>query len=393
MKILLVHNYYQQQSGEYTAVESHKSLLNQRGHTVLTYIRDNKEVDNYTIPQKTAFFGNALWSRNTYSEVRDLVNAERPDVAHVHNVFPLISPSVYRALKDAGVPVVQTVHNFRFLCPNGLFYTHGQICERCKHGNTLHSVRYKCYRESYLLSSLYALSIGMHRRLGTFNLIDRFIALTEFTAQKLVENGVADLQKITILGNFLRDPLPEPGLPEQRKPFVIFIGRLSREKGVDILIRAVADLPGLNLKILGDGPQTEALHEIANQRHISNVNFLGYMSGAEKWRLLGQALASVMPSVWYEHLPFSILESFATGTPALASRLGSLPSIVEEGFTGLLFRPGDSMDLRDKLAWISAHPDQALEMGRNGRLTVEERYSEDSHYERLVAIYQQLSGK
>lgn len=142
-------------------------MLQQHGHQVLTYWRDNREILQYGLTEKIAFWINTLFSPRTFQEVLALVRQERPDVAHVHNVFPLISPAVYWALKKSGVPIVQTVHNYRFLCPNALFYTRGQICERCKYGNTLHAIRWRCYRQSYLLSALYALVIGLHRHLGT----------------------------------------------------------------------------------------------------------------------------------------------------------------------------------------------------------------------------------
>ena len=184
MKILLVHNNYQQVGGEKAAVESQIELLRRHQHQVLPFIKESLDIKGYRLAAKIALLPRTFYSRQAYHQVRSLVKQERPDLAHVHNVFPLISPSVYRALAAAGVPIIQTVHNFRFLCPNALFYTHGQICERCKHGQTLHAVHLKCYRQSYLLSALYALTIGLHRRWGTFQRIDQFIALTNFTAQK-----------------------------------------------------------------------------------------------------------------------------------------------------------------------------------------------------------------
>jgi glycosyltransferase involved in cell wall biosynthesis len=390
VKILIVHNHYQQLGGEQMAVEAQVSLLRERGHRVILYMRNNAEIERYRLWQKAAFFPEAVFSRRTYHEIRTLIARERPDVAHVHNVFPLISPSVYRALKDSGIPVVQTVHNFRFLCPNALFYTHGRICERCKYGNTLHAVRWKCYRQSYILSTLYALTVGLHRRAGTFNLIDQFIALTEFTAQKLVESRLTTQDKISVLGNFLPDPLPAPGSFDKREPYVVYLGRLSPEKGVEILLDAVTGLPDLRVKIAGDGPQTGVLQTIARQQGLQQVEFLGRVAGEEKWGLLRHATAVVVPSVWYEAFPFVVLESLAAGTPVVASNLGSLPYVVEDGKSGLLFRAGDSQDLREKLAWLVQHPSEALQMGRYGRQVVEKRFSASAHYEELMQIYSSL---
>lgn len=390
MKILIVHNHYQQPGGEQMAVEAQVSLLRERGHRVILYMRNNAEIERYGLWQKVIFFPKTIFSRRTYREIRALVMRERPDVAHVHNVFPLISPSVYWALKDSGVPVIQTVHNFRFLCPNALFYTHGRICERCKYGNTLHAVRWKCYRQSYILSTLYALTVGLHRRAGTFNLIDQFIALTEFTAQKLVESRLTTQDKISVLGNFLPDPLPAPGSFDKREPYVVYLGRLASEKGVEILLDAVTGLPDLRVKIAGDGPQTGVLQTIARQQGLQQVEFLGRVVGDEKWELLRNATAVVVPSVCYEAFPFAPLESMGVGTPVLASDLGSLLYVVEDGKSGLLFRAGDSQDLREKLAWLVQHPAEALKMGRYGRQSVEVRYSASAHYEDLMRIYQEF---
>jgi len=390
MRLLVIHNHYQQPGGEQVAVEAQVSLLRERGHKVILYTRDNAEIERYRLWQKAAFFPEAVFSRRTYHEIRTLIARERPDVAHVHNVFPLISPSVYCALKDSGIPVVQTVHNFRFLCPNALFYTHGRICERCKYGNTLHAVRWKCYRQSYILSSLYALTIGLHRRAGTFKLIDRFIALTEFVAQKLVGSGLTTQDKISVLGNFMPDPLPRPGSFEKREPYVAYLGRLSPEKGVEILLDAVTGLPDLRVKIAGDGPQTGVLQTIARQRGLQQVEFLGRVAGEEKWELLRNATAVVIPSVWYEVFPFVVLESLAAGTPVVASNLGSLPYVVEDGKSGLLFQAGDSQDLREKLAWLVQHPVEALQMGRYGCHSVEEKYCAKAHYDKLMEIYAEV---
>jgi glycosyltransferase involved in cell wall biosynthesis len=240
------------------------------------------------------------------------------------------------------------------------------------------------------LSGLYAFTIGLHRRAGTFNLIDQFIALTEFTAQKLVESRLTTQDKISVLGNFLPDPLPAPGSFDKREPYVVYLGRLSPEKGVEILLDAVTGLPDLRVKIAGDGPQTGVLQTIARQQGLQQVEFLGRVAGEEKWGLLRHATAVVVPSVCYEAFPFVVLESLAAGTPVVASNLGSLPYVVEDGKSGLLFRAGDSQDLREKLAWLVQHPSEALQMGRYGRQVVEKRFSASAHYEELMQIYSSL---
>jgi glycosyltransferase involved in cell wall biosynthesis len=386
MKVLVVHNYYQQPGGERVSEEAQVALLRERGHKVILYTRDNAEIKHYRAWEKAAFFPRTVFSRRTFQEIRDLVTAEQPDVAHVHNVFPLISPSVYRALKDAAVPIVQTVYNFRFLCPNGFFYTQGQICERCKYGNTLHAVRFRCYRQSYVLSALYALVIALHRRWGTFALIDHFTAPAEFTAHKLVEGGLAPRKKITVLGYFLPDPLPVPGSFKHRKPYVAYLGRLSEEKGLWTLLDAVAGFSELRLKVLGEGPLADSMRRYVKEHHLTNVEMVGFVSGEAKWDVLREALAVVVPSEWYENSPFVALESLAAGTPVVTSDLGSLPDVVDGGKSGLLFRPGDSQDLRQKLTWLVAHPEETLALGHYGRQVAETQYSAEAHYRRLMTI-------
>lgn len=392
MNILLCHSLYQQPGGERVALEAQVALLRDHGHRVILYTRDNAEIERYGLWRRATFFLETVFSWRTYREIQALAASEHPDAAHIHNVFPLVSPSVYRALKDKGVPIVQTVHNFRFLCPNALFYTRGQICERCKHGNTLHAVRWKCYRQSYTLSALYALAIGLHRCWGTFQMIDRFIVFTEFTAHKLLGSGLTTPDKISVLGNFLPDPLPLPGSFKKREPCVVYLGRLSPEKGVEILIEAMAGLPDLVLKIVGDGPQAVALQESAHRLGLHQVEFLGSVVGERKWNLLRRAMATIVPSVCYENSPFVVLESLAMGTPIVASNLGSLPYIVQDGKSGLLFRPADSQDLRQKLAWLTDHSEEALALGCHGRQVVETQYSAEAHYRRLMAIYAEVKN-
>jgi glycosyltransferase involved in cell wall biosynthesis len=392
IKILIIHNYYQQPGGERVAVEAQVSLLRERGHSVVLYTKDNKALEQYNLLHKAALFPHAFFSWESYRQIQALVRKQRPNVAHVHNVFPLISPAVYRALKDARVPIVQTVHNFRFLCSNGLFYTRGHLCERCKYGNTFHAVRWRCYRNSYSLSALYAFTIGLHRLWGTFQMVDCFIALTKFTAQKLVESGLTTRDKVSVLGDFLPDSLPNSGSFERREPYVVYLGRLSLEKGVDVLIEAVSELP-LNLKVLGCGPQAEALQALTRQLESHHVEFLGYIAGNKKWDLLRQAMATVVPSVCYETFSLAVLESLVVGTPVVASNLGSLPYVIEDGKSGLLFRPGDSLDLRQKMAWLAANPEKALAMGQYGRGIVEQRYTSQAHYKQLVSIYSQLLSR
>ena len=387
-KVLIIHNFYKLHGGEKIAVKSLVDLLERKGHKVVQYTRDNREIDSLRklsyVPAET------ISSNKTVREVNRLITKERPDVAHVHNVFPLISPSVYPALKQNAIPIVQTMHNFRFLCPNGLFYTQGQICERCKRGNTIHAVRFKCFQHSYPRSIVYASAIWWHRYRKTFNLIDHFITLTEFTAAKLAESGIASRAKISVLGNFISAPLPRPGSSGSREPEIVYIGRLSPEKGVATLIEAMGFVPNARLKIIGEGPQQGELMNRVKQLKLDNVEFLGFISGEEKWRLLRRASFCVVPSESYENFSLAALESMAVGTPVVAANLGGLPYVVKDGKTGMLFEAGNTNDLGSKLLAMLNRPQESLKMGELGREDVANNYTDTMHYKSLRQIYDKL---
>lgn len=389
-RILVVHNDYQQAGGERVAVRAQIDLLRAFGHEPLLYWRDSAAINDFSALQKAAFFPRTIYDPSVYREVTDLVRRERVSVAHVHNVFPLISPAVYRALHDEGVPIVQTLHNFRFLCPNGLFYTRGQVCERCKGGNTLHAVRLRCFRDSYALSALYAAAIAVHRRMGTFGLIDRYLALTEFGRRKLIESGLVGADRVSVLGNFLPQELPELAARRRHSPYVLYMGRLSQEKGPGMLIEAMALVPELELKVLGEGPELAPLRARAAQLGLTKVAFLGHVTGPAKWALLQEALATVVPSMCYETFSVTALESLASGTPVVASAIGSLPALVEPGRSGWLVPPGDVGALGATLRAVLSERAEAERMGRLAADQVRERYGPRSHYNALMGTYAEV---
>jgi glycosyltransferase involved in cell wall biosynthesis len=389
MKILIVHNDYQQPGGERVAVDGHISLLQKHGFQVLLYLKDNAEIDRYSSRQKVGLFLSTIYSRHTAREIQNILRAERPDIVHIHNVFPLISASVYKAVKDCGFPLVQTVHNFRFMCPNGLFYTHQQVCELCKFGNTAHAVRLRCYRNSYPASALYAAAIGLHRSAGTFNYIDRFITPSIFTAQKLVESQLVNEDRISLLGHYLPEPLPEPQPPDLENPYLLFLGRLSQEKGILPLVEAMQSAPAeLRLVICGVGPLEAEVRERMARLDLKNIELRGFVQGDEKNRLLARALATVVPSTCYEVFPLTVLESFGIGTPVLASNLGSLPFLVKDGETGCLFNPREPQTIMASANDLLQDPAFSRRLGMNGRERVKKYHTEASFIESIQGIYQ-----
>jgi len=385
MRVLLIHNDYQQPGGETLVFEAEASLLQRAGHEVIFYRRTNEELRR-AAPLKKLMLGlSVVYAPRAVREVRRLIRNTRPEVAHVHNVFPLISPAVYRVLAEEGVPVVQTLHNVRFLCPNGLFYTRGAICERCKWGNTLHAVRWRCYRNSVTASALYALSIGVHRRRGTFAGITRAIALTPFTVQKMVESRLFRADQLDVLGNFIPDPLPEARTAPPVHGYVAFLGRLSEEKGAHLLIEAARRLPDVPFRLAGDGPQREALERMA--RGLPNVELTGKISPDRRWAFLCGAALVVIPSTVYEAFSLAALEAMACGVPVIAACLGGLPYLVQDGVQGHLFTPGSAAELAERIRDVLGDPAGAHHMGQAGRRLVEERFTASHHLEGLMQIY------
>lgn len=380
-RILVVHNAYQYRGGEDTVVEAEAALLLSRGHEVDTWLRSNDEVREMSLP---VLASGTLWSGRTTRELADRVRRSRPDVIHVHNTFPLISPSLYWAAARAGVPVVQTLHNFRLLCPQAMFLRQGRICEDCLGHAPWRGVARRCYRGSMPQSALLAGMLELHRALGTYTRkVSRFIALNGFCRDKFIQGGLP-AGKIAVKPNFVAwedTRVPEPGSARERAGF-LFVGRLSGEKGVAVLARAFAELTGADLRVAGTGPEAERLQGLAG------ATLLGALPGEAVRAEMDRALALVMPSICYENFPRTLVEAYACGLPVIASRLGAMAELVRDGETGLLFEPGDAADLAAKMRWAQAHPEIMAAMGQAARAEYEAKYTPEINYRQLMAIYE-----
>lgn len=390
MKVLLVHSAYQQFGGEDSVVRAETELLKSHGDEVYLYSRHNDEIKEFSAIQKGLFFPQTIYSWKTSHEIRDVVRQFKPDVAFVHNVYPLISPSAYYTLHALKVPAVQVLHNFRPFCPNGFYYTHGQICEACKGGNYLNAVRKRCYKDSYSLSALYGMTLGLNRLGGMLDKIPAFICLTEFFRIKMKEVGIPD-SRLFVRPNFVQ----APELPQNRATgngYALYMGRLSPEKGCWTLIHAFEQMPNVSLKIVGTGPMELELREYLQKKEIRNIELLGFKTGDEKWQILRNALCLVMPSEWYENFPVTALEGFMACKPVVASRMGGLPYIVEEGKCGLLFEAGNVSELAQKIQHLVDHPDEATRMGDCGRTLTETKYGPEQAYTNLMKIFSQVQA-
>lgn len=383
-RILIVHNAYQHRGGEDAVVEAETALLRAHGHAVEVYTRSNDDVDGLS-PLSLA--RQTLWSGRTARELAQVIGRFRPDVVHAHNTFPLISPSLYWAAARAGVPVVQTLHNFRLMCLNALFLREGRVCEDCMGHLPWRGVARACYRDSRAASGVLAGMLMLHRGLGTYrHKVARYIALNEFCRGKFIEGGLP-AERVVVKPNFVdwkEEGSGFKGQGSKGEPGLLFVGRLSVEKGVAVLGAAMGLLPGVCLRVAGDGPQAGLLDGVAG------VTRLGSLPSAAVQAEMAQALALVVPSVWYENFPRTIVEAFACGLPVIASRIGALADIVRDGQTGLLFEPGDARDLAGKMAWARENPQRMAAMGAAGRAQYEAEFSPEVNYRRLMEIYESV---
>ncbi len=388
MKILAIHNEYQQRGGEDAVLQAEARLLGEHGHTVVRYQRNNSELrERGGFSSLRAGF-EAVWASRSYREVAELIAEERPQVAHFHNTLPLISPAAYYACAEAGVPVVQTLHNYRLLCPSATFLRDGKVCEACLGRNIpWPGVVHACYRDSRAATAAVTSMLAMHRAMGTWRQkVSVYVALTEFARRKFLEGGLP-AERVVVKPNFMAR---DPGAKKEMGAYALFVGRLSEEKGPQVLLNAWARLAGrVPLKIAGDGPLRVELARRIEAKGLNGVDLLGGVSSEQLVGFLHNARFLVFPSVWYEGFPITIAEAFACGVPVLASRLGSMAEIVEDGKTGLHFTAGDDADLAAKVEWAWMNPEQMQKMGREARAEYEAKYTAGRGLENLMSVYRQ----
>lgn len=384
MKILLGHNHYQQPGGEDQVFADEAALLESHGHEVLRYTVHNDSVEGMN---RLALATKTIWNRASAHEIGEITRRERPDVVHFTNTFPLISPAAYYAVKREDVPIVQSLHNFRLVCPGSMLYRNDEPCEACL-GKAIPwpAVTHGCYRSSRLATSAVAAMTTFHRALGTWQTtVDRYIALSRFSIGKLVAGGLP-ADKMVVKPNFVA---PDPGPGDGLGGYALFVGRLSPEKGLATLLDAW-DLSKnlMPLKIVGDGPLAAMVRGRAAAN--PNIEWLGRRPTSEVLRIMSDAAYLVIPSQWYECCPKTLIESLAVGTPIVASRLGAMAEMIEHSVTGLHFTPGDAQDLAVQVLRFDAEPQLARTMRIAARRQYERHYTPERNYEMLMDIYRQL---
>jgi len=385
MRIVLAHDHYRSTapSGEDAVFRNERALLEKNQNEVIAFERFNDDIDDARLRNRLRVALDGAWSKSTYEELSDLVRTTRPDLVHFHNTFPLISPSAYAACQDNGVPVVQTLHNYRLVCAGALLTRNGQPCEDCVGTSLLPALRHRCYRGSLPATGAVVWMLASNRRRGVYQrLVNRYIALTEFAASRLIAGGLPSC-RMEIKPNFLPDA-PLAGRGDGN--YAIYVGRLSEEKGIRTLLEAWKRINGFPLKILGDGPLRGELEQQARRSALA-IEFLGTRPREEVLDMVAAAEIQIVPSEWYEGFPMVVLEAYACGTPVLGSRIGSLDEIIVEGESGGKFEPQNPDDLVNRLNMLRADRSRLLAMRRGARALFEEKYTADRNYSKLLEIY------
>ncbi len=387
VRILKVHNYYTGSGGEDTVFHAETALLRSHGHEVMEYLEHNKKIESMN---KASVALQTLWSPSSHRKLKRFLSETKPDVVHFHNTFPLISPSAYYACQDLGIPVVQTLDNQRLMCPAASFYREGKLCLDCL-GKTppWPGVFHACYHDSHLHTAVVASMLTLHRWMRTWQTkIDIYLCSTNFYRDLFMRAGFPS-EKIVVMPHFVQER-HQPDSVGGTGDYALFVGRLDPEKGVNILLEAWRHLD-FPLKIRGNGRLDGAARGYVRQYYMDKVEFVGRMEEHELSGLIGNARFLVMPSEgYYETFGMVIIEAYSRAVPVVASNIGVTPELVSDKQTGLLFEPGNALDLADKAGWMWDHPAEAGAMGRNGLKIYKERFTQDQCYETLVEVYERL---
>ncbi len=384
-RILMVHNYYQIPGGEDTVVANEMQMLKKYGHHVVFYSRNNSELNEMSKFQKLFLPVNTIFNFRTYRDIKRIIKQEKIDIVHVHNTLNLISPSVYYAAIQCGVPVVQTVHNFRLLCPGAIFYRNGHICEDCLEKGLWCAIRYNCYRNSKMQTLACVISTKFHRIIGIYGKIN-YICLTDFNKEKLLKLKQVKENKIFIKPNFVENT--QKFIPvEKRENQFVFSGRLDKLKGIDILLKSWKKMGKRAPKLIvcGTGPMEEWCKEFVEKNKI-NVEIKGFISNEDVKKILANSKALILPTQLYEGFPMSIVEAYSVGTPVIGSNIGNVKSVIEERITGVIFTPTSKEMLIEAIIYILGFHN-IQESTKNVYL---EKYTIQKNYIKLLNIYESV---
>lgn len=380
MRVLIAHNRYQQRGGEDAVFENEGVLLENAGHDVHRYLVHNDTISGFAA--KTRAFLTTPCSRSSRRAFERVLDDVRPEIVHVHNYFPLITPAIFFACTHRNIPVVHTLHNFRMMCANSFLLRDGAICEKCVTGSPFWAVAHRCYRKSLPGSLALARMISAQRRWGTWQRhVSRFIVLTEFERAKFIDAGIP-AEKTCLKPNFVPDPGVHNRTVAELREGALYVGRLSAEKGLRTLVNAWRNME-YPLRIAGDGPLMDELRATAPD----NVNLLGRLPSEKVHAEMSRAAVLVMPSNWYEGFPVTLVEALACGLPVAASRIGSLAEVVRDGETGRTFAHNNPQDLTRTISAMLGDGSGLVRMSHAARACYERNYTSEPNLEMLLKIY------
>lgn len=384
MKVLMAHNYYREAGGEDESFKAESGLLQARGCSVSLFTRDNNDIRKAGIISKINLVRRTIWAEDSVRDLRVLIKREKPHIVHFQNTFPLISPAAYQVCFSEGIPVVQSLRNYRLLCPNALFFRDNHPCEDCL-GKVVPwpGVWHACYRESHIQSAVVASMLAYHHRLKTWKTqVDMYIALSEFSRQKFIEGGIVP-EKIVVKPNFVIDR----GYNKEREDYVVFVGRLSREKGLFTMLDGWRRLSHIPLVIIGGGPLHGELLTFIDKENLPHVKLMGRLPNSDALEIIRHARFLIFPSEWYETFGRVVIEAYSMGLPVIASRIGAVTELIHDNGTGLLFDVGDPSDLAEKVDWLWTHPKESTQMGKDARKEYEDKYTPERNFNLLMNIY------
>lgn len=385
-KILIVHNYYQIPGGEDTVVANEKEMLEDNGHEIIFYSRSNVELNSFSKLQKLFLPITTVFNPKTYRDIKRIIKEQNIAIVHVHNTLNLISPAVYYAAFSRKIPVVQTIHNFRLLCPGATFYRDGHICEDCiAHGLNC-AVKHRCYRGNKLQTLACVISMKIHRMLGTYGKLN-YICLTEFNKEKLIQLEQIKPDKVCVKPNFVKET--EGIIPyEERANQFVYVGRIDELKGIEVLFESwrILGEEAPELVVCGTGPMEEWCKEYIDKNKMKKIQMLGFMANTDVKKIISNSKALILPTQWYEGFPMTIVEAYSVGTPVIGSDIGNVASLIEEGKTGCKFISNNPAEVVQAIRRIETY--QAI--GITTKLKYDEEYTDIRNYEILMKFYNEL---
>lgn len=380
LRILIVHNYYQIGGGEDTVMANEKKMLEEHGHTVITYTRNNRELSDLSAGQKLLLPVNTIFNRKTYRDIKRIIREQKIDIVHVHNTLNLISASVYYAALKCKKPIVQTIHNYRLLCPSAIFYHDGHVCEDCLKQGLHCAVRHKCYRGSRIQTLACVIALKIHRFTGIYGKIN-YICLTEFNKEKLLSLKQIKEDRVYVRPNFTGSW--EKVIPyEQRKKQFVYVGRIEEIKGIKVLLQAWEQMGDKAPKLLlcGTGPLEEWCKKFISEHKMNRIEMTGRIPNQQVRQILSESLGLILPTQLYEGFPMTIIEAYSVGTPVIGSGIGNTGNIVKEGITGWKFQPDSPGELVEAVGKVHDVVNQVIEEYRT-------KYTEEESYKELMDIY------